>query len=188
MRLDYFQLIDEIVEIAQEEGVIRARAAVPEESTIFEGHFPGHPLMPGVLLIEAMAQTSGYLLLAINRFERMPFLAGVREAKLRAFVAPGETLDVEARLEHDGSGYAMTAAAIRRAGKAVCDAHLTFRVAPFPSPDMRAMMADPPRRGSTCTRQHDTERRAARAGRLDVHRAAIGADELARHRQPDASL
>ena len=140
MRLEYFQLIDEIVNVQPAQGVIRAHAAVPGESTIFEGHFPGHPLMPGVLLIEAMAQTSGYLLLSLNGFERMPFLAGVREAKLRAFVAPAETLEIEARLEHDGSGYAMTKAMIRRQGKTVCDARLTFRVVPFPAPEMRATM------------------------------------------------
>jgi 3-hydroxyacyl-[acyl-carrier-protein] dehydratase len=142
MRIEYFQLIDEIVEIGKEEGLIRARATVPMESTIFEGHFPGHPLMPGVLLTEAMAQTSGYLLLSMSNFERMPFLAGVREAKFRTFVVPGDVLDLEARIEHDGSGYAMTKAKIKRQGKAVADAGLTFRVMPFPAPDFRTMMVE----------------------------------------------
>ncbi len=142
MHLEYFQLIDKVDAVEPAAGVIRAVASVPEESTIFEGHFPGHPLMPGVLLIEAMAQTSGYLLLAMYRFDRMPFLAGVREAKLRAFVEPGQSLDIEARLEHDGSGYAMTKAKIRRAGGAVCDAALTFRLAPFPTDDMRTAMTE----------------------------------------------
>jgi 3-hydroxyacyl-[acyl-carrier-protein] dehydratase len=142
MRIEYFQLIDEIVEIGKDEGLLRARATVPDESTIFEGHFPGHPLMPGVLLTEAMAQTSGYLILAMNDFDRMPFLAGVREAKFRTFVVPGDVLDLEARMEHDGSGYAMTEARILRQGKAICDAKLTFRVMPFPSPDFRTMMTD----------------------------------------------
>ena len=140
MRFDYFQLIDEISELAPEDGRIRASATVPEESTIFEGHFPGNPLMPGVLLIESMAQTSGYLILGVNGFARMPFLAGVREAKLRTFVTPGQMLDLEAWLEHEGSGYAMTKARVRHAGKAVCDASLTFRVMPFPSPDFQTMM------------------------------------------------
>jgi 3-hydroxyacyl-[acyl-carrier-protein] dehydratase len=142
MRIEYFQLIDEIVEIQAEEGLIRTRATVPTESTIFEGHFPSHPLMPGVLLIESMAQTSGYLVLSINGFDRMPFLAGVREAKLRTFVVPGDVLDLEARIEHDGSGYAMTTAEVKRQGKAICDARLTFRVLPFPSPGFRTMMAE----------------------------------------------
>ena len=53
--------------------------------------------MPGVLLIEAMAQTSGWLVVAVNRFERMPFLAAVKEAKFRTFVTPGHKLAVDGR-------------------------------------------------------------------------------------------
>jgi len=142
MRIEYFQLIDEIVEVIPDEGLIRTRATVPTESTIFEGHFPGHPLMPGVLLTEAMAQTAGYLILSVNNFDRMPFLAGIREAKFRTFVEPGDVLDLEARMEHDGSGYAMTIASIKREGKAISDARLTFRVMPFPTPDFRTLMAE----------------------------------------------
>src|ERR1043165_4999427 len=112
MRLEYFLLIDRIVEPKSGEQTIRTEATVPTTSTIFEGHFPGYPLMPGVLLIETMAQTSGWLVVAINRFERMPFLAAVKDAKLRTFVTPGQVLTVTAHLEHHGSGYAMTKASI----------------------------------------------------------------------------
>jgi 3-hydroxymyristoyl/3-hydroxydecanoyl-(acyl carrier protein) dehydratase len=86
MRLEYFQLIDRIVELDVSGRTIRTLAQVPQTSTIFEGHFPGHPLMPGVLLTEAMAQTSGWLIIGLTNFTRMPFLAGVKEAKLRTFV------------------------------------------------------------------------------------------------------
>ena len=96
MRLEYFQLIDRIVDLNLADRKISSEATVPTESTIFEGHFPGHPLMPGVLLIEAMAQTSGWLVVALNRFERMPFLAAVKEAKLRTFVTPGQVLSIDA--------------------------------------------------------------------------------------------
>ena len=72
--------------------------------------------VPGVLLIEAMAQTSGWLIIAINKFERMPFLASVRAAKLRRFVTPGERLALSAKLVHDGSGYAVTTASIEADG------------------------------------------------------------------------
>jgi 3-hydroxyacyl-[acyl-carrier-protein] dehydratase len=142
MRLEYFQLIDRIVELNIAERKIRVSATVPRESTIFEGHFPGHPLMPGVLLIEAMAQTSGWLVIALNNFQRMPFLAAVKEAKLRTFVAPATDLDLSAELVHDGSGYAITKASIRVDGKATCDAELTFRVMPFPDPAFRKMMEE----------------------------------------------
>ena len=79
MNLDYFQLIDRIVELNLDEKKITVEAQVPAAHTIFEGHFPGFPIMPGVLLTEAMAQSSGWLLLGILKFERMPFLAIVKE-------------------------------------------------------------------------------------------------------------
>src|SRR5678809_295885 len=125
MRLEYFFLIDRIVELDLDNQTIRSEAIVPTASTIFEGHFPGYPLMPGVLLIEAMAQTSGWLVVAMNRFKRMPFLAAVKEAKLRTFVLPGQKLAITAHLDHDGSGYAMTKAKIKCEGKLICDATLT---------------------------------------------------------------
>ena len=140
MRLEYFLLIDRIVELKLGDQTIRTEAIVPTTSTIFEGHFPGHPLMPGVLLIETMAQTSGWLLIAMHKFARMPFFAAVKDAKLRAFVTPGQKLVGSAKLVHDGSGYAVTKADIRCDGKQVCSAELTFRLIEFPNPSFRASM------------------------------------------------
>ena len=71
MRLEYFQLIDRIIALDTAGQTIRTEAIVPTSSTIFEGHFPGYPLMPGVLLCEAMAQTSGWLIIALTRFDRI---------------------------------------------------------------------------------------------------------------------
>lgn len=140
MRLEYFLLIDRIVELKLDDKTIRTEATVPTASTIFEGHFPGHPLMPGVLLIETMAQTSGWLLIAMHKFTRMPFFAAVKEAKLRTFVTPGQVLAASASLVHDGSGYAVTKAEIKCEGKPVCNAELTFRLVEFPDPSFRASM------------------------------------------------
>src|SRR5215813_6034421 len=117
MRLEYFQLIDRIVDLNLGAKTITVEAQVPEQSTIFEGHFPGYPIMPGVLLIESMAQTSGWLLSAVLKFERMPFLAAVKEAKMRGFVAPGELLTIDASVVHEGSGYAITDAKVKVGGK-----------------------------------------------------------------------
>src|SRR6266849_7735969 len=140
MRLEYSQLIDRIVELNLAEQMIRTEARVPTASTIFEGHFPGYPLMPGVLLIEAMAQTSGWLLIAVTKFTRMPFFAAVKEAKLRSFVTPGQQLALSAKLLHEGSGFAVTKADIRCNGKLVCNAEITFRLVEFPNPEFRANM------------------------------------------------
>ncbi len=140
MRLTYFQMIDRVVELSLDDKTIVAEATVPQESTIFEGHFPGYPLMPGVLLIETMAQASGWLLIGLMKFERMPFLAAVREAKMRTFVTPGQPLTISAKVDHEGSGYTMTDARIAIDGKAVCQAALTFRHVPFPNAELRGHM------------------------------------------------
>jgi 3-hydroxyacyl-[acyl-carrier-protein] dehydratase len=142
MRLEYFQLIDRIVDLNLPGLTIKCAAAVPETSTVFEGHFPGYPLMPGVLLVETMAQASGWLVVAAQNFARMPFLAAVKDAKLRTFVTPGQSLTVMAELKHEGSGYAISAARIEANGKTVCDATLTFSVVAFPNDEMNRMMRD----------------------------------------------
>ena len=146
MHLEYFKLIDRILDLNTAEKTIVAEARVPETSTIFEGHFPGHPIMPGVLLIESMAQTSGWLLLALMKFERMPFLAAVKEAKMRGFVSPGEVLTIEANVLHEGSGYAMTEARVKVGGKLRSNATITFSHVPFPNPELRGHMDEEAKR------------------------------------------
>lgn len=131
-------MVDRVVSLDGQTITVSSR--IPDTSPVFEGHFPGHPLMPGVLMIETMAQTSGWLLLALNGFTRMPFLMGVKEAKLRSFLGPGAPLDVTATLEHDGSGFAVTRARIASEGKRICDAELTLRVMPFPAPELEQAM------------------------------------------------
>ena len=140
MQIEYFQLIDRIIDLNLGEKTITVEAQVPEKSTIFEGHFPGYPIMPGVLLTEAMAQSSGWLLLGLMKFERMPFLAMIKEAKMRGFVSPGQLLTIDAKIEHEGSGFAVTSARVRVGTELKCSADLTFRHVPFPHPDLRVHM------------------------------------------------
>lgn len=131
MLLEYFQMIDRIEAVDLKARTLSARSVVPSKSPVFEGHFPGMPLVPGVLLIETMAQASGFLVLGATNFAAMPFLMSVDGAKMRTFVEPDALLDIEAFLEHEGSGYAVTKAKISSAGKKVCDAQLKLRTMPF---------------------------------------------------------
>ncbi len=141
MRLEYFDMIDTVTAFDPSQKRIATRSTVPAAgaSPVFEGHFPGHPLVPGVLLTETMAQASGYLLLALSGLGQMPFLMMVDKARFRTFVEPDTVLDVQAELVHEGSGYAATKARILTGDKPICDAELRFRLMPFPA-DMRDLM------------------------------------------------
>jgi 3-hydroxyacyl-[acyl-carrier-protein] dehydratase len=136
MRLEYFDMIDRVTAVDQDRLVAECRVPPAEGSPVFAGHLPGYPLMPGVLLIETMAQASGYLLLHRLGYSRMPLLASVKEAKLRSFVLPEAALQVEATMVHEGSGYAVASARITSNGKRVCEAELTLRALPFPAPNL----------------------------------------------------
>jgi 3-hydroxyacyl-[acyl-carrier-protein] dehydratase len=139
MRLEYFEMIDRVPTFDREGRTLVAASIVPMESPVFEGHFPGHPLVPGVLLTETMAQASGYLVLALTNLSHMPFLMGVDEARFRSFVVPGQALEITAEMDQEGSGYTATKAKIRSDGKLVASASLRFAMQPFPAA-MRSLM------------------------------------------------
>lgn len=166
MWIDRFQLASVVETLDIHAPAILVRARIPQNHTIFEGHFPGHPLMPGVLLTEMMAQTCGFLLLALNGFTKMPFLAALKEVKLRDFVRPGTELLCRAAREHDGSGYAVMKASIRRQGEEnrVCDGMLTFRIVPYPNDQLRRHML----------------KRAREVGLRSGEQTSLVADEAAR--------
>ena len=139
MQLEYFWMIEWVV--SADYGSISSEAGVAESRAVLERQFRGHRRVPAVLLLEPMAQAAGYLLLVRLGFARMAFLIGNKDLKLRRFVRPGERLSVTARLVHEGSGYAVTDAAITGEGKRICEVReMKFSLADFPAPELAAAM------------------------------------------------
>ena len=95
-----FLFVDEIVEV-REEG-LTARRTVRESEPQFEGHYPGRPIMPGVLLCESALQ-AGCLFLAASSdgeaFKGTPVVTRMTDVKFRKMVVPGDTLDIDVTLE-----------------------------------------------------------------------------------------
>lgn len=93
-----FVLIDRLVELEPGKRAV-AKRVFSEEEEIFQDHFPGFPVVPGVLLTEAMGQTGGWLLSATLGFTRWPLLTLVERASFRRFVRPGEELTLTASVK-----------------------------------------------------------------------------------------
>jgi 3-hydroxyacyl-[acyl-carrier-protein] dehydratase len=91
-----FLLVDRIIEYEPRKRVVGLKNVTVNEP-FFAGHFPGAPVMPGVLIIEAMAQTAGVLMLASlpDRAEKLVFFTGIDAAKFRRPVVPGDQLRIE---------------------------------------------------------------------------------------------
>ena len=86
-------LVDRIIEMVPGERVVGLKSVTGNEP-FFEGHFPDYPVMPGVLIIEALAQTGAVMMLQESEVQ-IPFLAGIDKARFRRQVVPGDQLRLE---------------------------------------------------------------------------------------------
>ncbi|HYX54414.1 MAG TPA: 3-hydroxyacyl-ACP dehydratase FabZ [Candidatus Limnocylindrales bacterium] len=111
-----FLLIDRVVEIERMKRIVAIKNVTINEP-FFQGHFPGYPIMPGVLMVEAMAQAGGTLLLTEipDRQNKLMVFTGIERARFRRPVAPGDQLRIEVEV------LAWRRIAVRMGGKAYVD-------------------------------------------------------------------
>lgn len=93
-----FLLVDRILELNKEEQSIKGKKNVTINEEFFNGHFPGHPIMPGVLIVEGMAQCLGVLVLE-GIEGKVPYFAAVEGAKFKLPVRPGDTLIYDVKVD-----------------------------------------------------------------------------------------
>ncbi|GGD04163.1 3-hydroxyacyl-ACP dehydratase FabZ [Enterococcus wangshanyuanii] len=123
-----FLLLDTVEEIVIGEKVI-AKKNVTINEPFFQGHFPGEPVMPGVLILEALAQAGAVALLSMPDFKgKTAYFGGIDKAKFRQKVVPGDTLMLEVEILKVKSIAGIGKGTATVNGKKVAEAELTFMI------------------------------------------------------------
>lgn len=131
-------LIDRIVEFEPMRRAVGYKNLTINEE-FFQGHFPNLPLMPGVYMIEALAQLGGTIIMAPHDYKRQTaVLTGIDKAKFRRRVVPGDRLDMEVNLLRARSNVGWVSAVASVGGKAACAAELMFALTPIDDASMDA--------------------------------------------------
>jgi 3-hydroxyacyl-[acyl-carrier-protein] dehydratase len=126
-----FLMLDRVIEFERAKRLVAIKNVTINEP-FFQGHFPGFPIMPGVLVVEAMAQAGGIIMLAEipDREKRLVVFAGIERARFRRPVTPGDQLRIEVDVLSMKSRAGRIEGKAFVDGKLVCEATLTCHVVP----------------------------------------------------------
>ena len=123
-----FLLVDCIEELVPGEKAV-AKKNVTMNEPYFMGHFPGNPVMPGVLIIEALAQTGAVAILCQDEWKgKTAYFAGINNAKFKQKVVPGDTLELTTEIIKVKGPIGVGKAVAKVNGKTACMAELTFAI------------------------------------------------------------
>jgi 3-hydroxyacyl-[acyl-carrier-protein] dehydratase len=126
-----FLLVDRVVEEDRERGYIRAQKGVTASEWFFQGHFPQMPVMPGVLQVEALAQTLGIYVGRLDEFSgQVGLFAGIDGCRFRRVVQPGDTLTLEVTITKLGRRMAKAHAVASVEGEVACETDISAIIAP----------------------------------------------------------
>jgi 3-hydroxyacyl-[acyl-carrier-protein] dehydratase len=124
-------MVDRIVEYAPERQYIRGEKAVAANEWFFQGHFPGLPVMPGVMQVEALAQTMAIYVAQQEGFgDRIGLFAGIEECRFKRVVQPGDRISLEVTMEKLGRRFGRGRGVASVDGEVCCEATISFIIPP----------------------------------------------------------
>ncbi len=128
-----FLLVDRIVELDAEKRIVGLKNVTINEQ-FFQGHFPGVPVMPGVLIIESMAQVAGVLLYGDlpDREKKLIYFTGIEDARFRRPVVPGDQLRIEMEILNRRNNFGKMQGRATVEGKLAAEAIVTFAIVERP--------------------------------------------------------